>query len=90
MQVWCSLKSVTTTLCLLFSWLYTYTALHSSYHIEEPSLIPKLLLPCVYDTMIMQFYYILISHLLYIYTFKKEKSRDAAVKKNRYKRSRDK
>ena len=36
---------------------YTYTALHSSYHIGEPSLIPKLLLPCVYDTMIMQFYY---------------------------------
>ena len=35
----------------------TYTALHSSYHIREPSLIPKLLLPCVYDTMIMQFYY---------------------------------
>ena len=27
------------------------------YHIGEPSLIPKLLLPCVYDTMIMQFYY---------------------------------
>ena len=23
----------------------------------EPSLIPKLLLPCVYDTMILQFYY---------------------------------
>ena len=59
LQVWCSLKSVTATLSLvlLFSWLYTYTALHSSYHIGEPSLIPKLLLPCVYDTMIMQFYY---------------------------------
>ena len=37
--------------------LATYTALHSSYHIGEPSLISKLLLPCVYDTMIMQFYY---------------------------------
>ena len=30
---------------------------YSSYHIGEPSLISKLLLPCVYDTMIMQFYY---------------------------------
>ena len=37
--------------------LATYTALHSSYHIGEPSINPKLLLPCVYDTMIMQFYY---------------------------------
>ena len=27
------------------------------YHIGEPSLIPKLLLPCVYNTMIIQFYY---------------------------------
>ena len=47
-------------LCILWSYClagYTYTALHSSYHIGEPSLIPKLLLPCVYDTMIMQFYY---------------------------------
>ena len=32
-----------------------FSAFH--YHIGEPSLIPKLLLPCVYDTMIMQFYY---------------------------------
>ena len=32
---------------LLFSWLHNYTALHSSYHIGEASLIPKLLLPCV-------------------------------------------
>ena len=56
-MIWCSLKSLTTTLGLLFSWLHIYTALHSSYHIGEPSLIPKLLLPCVYDTMIMQFYY---------------------------------
>ena len=31
LQVWCSLKSVTTTLGLLFSWLHNYTALHSSY-----------------------------------------------------------
>ena len=30
---------------------------YSSYHIGEPSLISKLLLPYVYDTMIMQFYY---------------------------------
>ena len=30
-----------------------YTALHSSYHIGEPNLILKLLLTCVYDTMIM-------------------------------------
>ena len=57
LQVWFSLKSVTTTPGLLFSWLHNYTALHSSYHIGEPSLIPKLPLPCVYDTMIMQFYY---------------------------------
>ena len=28
LQVWCSLKSVTTTLGLLFSWLHNYTALH--------------------------------------------------------------
>ena len=53
LKVWCSLISVATTLSLLA----TYTALHSSYHIGEPSIIPKLLLPCVYDTMIMQFYY---------------------------------
>ena len=45
LQVWCSLKS-----------LYMYSG-YSSYHIGEPSLISKLLLPCVYDTMIMQFYY---------------------------------
>ena len=31
--------------------LATYTTLHSSYHIGEPSLIPKLLLPCVYHTI---------------------------------------
>ena len=41
----------------LIVWLARYTALNSSYHIGEPSFIPKLLLPCVYDTMIMQFYY---------------------------------
>ena len=40
LQVWCSLKSVTTTLA-------RYTAFNSSYHIGEPRLIPKLLLPCV-------------------------------------------
>ena len=46
LQVWCSLKS------------HMYSGLgYSSYHIGEPSLISKLLLPCVYDTMIMQFYY---------------------------------
>ena len=46
LQVWCSLKS------------YMYSGLgYSSYHIGEPSLISKLLLPCVHDTMIMQFYY---------------------------------
>ena len=38
----------------LIVYLATYTALHSSYHIGEPIFIPKLLLPCVYDTMIMQ------------------------------------
>ena len=38
------------TFCSFFN---IYTALHSSYHIGEPSFIPKLLLPCVYDTMIM-------------------------------------
>ena len=60
------LKFVTTTLGLLFSWLYTYyTAMHSSYHIGEPSLIPKLLRPCVYDTMIMQFYYLLVSYYIH-------------------------
>ena len=32
---------------LIVCWLHNYTALHSSYHIGEPSLIPKLLLPCV-------------------------------------------
>ena len=34
LQVWCSLKSVTTmyTLGLLFSWLHNYTALHSCYN----------------------------------------------------------
>ena len=41
----------------LIVYLATYTALHSSYHIGEPIIIPKLLLPCVYDSMIMQFYY---------------------------------
>ena len=30
LQVWYSLKSVTTTLGFLFSWLHNYTALHSS------------------------------------------------------------
>ena len=42
----CSLKSVTTTLGLLFSWLHMQcTALHSSYHIGEPSFIPKICTP---------------------------------------------
>ena len=54
LQVWCSLKSVTTTLCLLFSWLHI---LHCTVYSWEPSINPKLLLSCVYDTMIMQFYY---------------------------------
>ena len=53
-------------ICDHYSWLIvylaTYTALHSSYHIGEPIFIPKLLLPCVYDTMIMQFYYWLVSY----------------------------
>ena len=35
---------------LLFSWLHMY----SSYNFGEPTLIPKLLLPCV---IIMQLYY---------------------------------
>ena len=36
---------------------YMYSGLgYSSYHIGKPSLISKLLLPCVYDTM-MQFYF---------------------------------
>ena len=38
------LKSVTTTLGLLFSWLHM---LHSSYHLREPSLIPKLCTPAL-------------------------------------------
>ena len=47
LQIWCSLKTTV-----------AYSGLgYSSYHIGEPSLISKLLLPCVYDTMIMQFYY---------------------------------
>ena len=57
LQVWCSLKSVTTTLSLLFSQLHILHCTVVIMHIMEPSLIPKLLLPCVYDTMIMQFYY---------------------------------
>ena len=43
LQVWCSLKSLH---------VHMYSGLgYSSYHIGEPSLISKLLLPCVYDTM---------------------------------------
>ena len=34
-----------------------FIAIQEPFHIGEPSLISKLLLPCVYDTMIMQFYY---------------------------------
>ena len=30
---------------------------HNSVYFGEPSLIPKFLLTCAYDTMIMQFYY---------------------------------
>ena len=40
------LKSVTTTLGLLFSWPQ-YAALHSRYHFGEPSLIPKLRTPAL-------------------------------------------
>ena len=53
----CSLKSVTTTLSLLSSWLYI---LHCTVVItlENLASFPSyILLPCVYDTMIMQFYY---------------------------------
>ena len=53
LQVWYSLKYVTTTLGLLFSWLHCTVVITFG----EPSFISKLLLPCVYDTMIMQFYY---------------------------------
>ena len=49
-------------------WLATSTALHSSYHIGEPSINPKLLLPCVYDAILYDYaVLLLISLLLYIY-----------------------
>ena len=37
---------------------------YSSYHIGKPSLISKLLLPCVYDTMIICSFISLISLLI--------------------------
>ena len=37
--------------------LAAYAVVHSSVYFGEPSLIPKLLLPCAYDAIIMQFYY---------------------------------
>ena len=42
----------------------TYAALHSSYHFGEPSLIPKLLLPCAYDIYYDYAVLLLISLLL--------------------------
>ena len=48
----CSLKSVTTTLCLLFSWLHILHCIVVGNLASIPSY------SClVYDTMIMQFYY---------------------------------
>ena len=50
-------------ICLLFSWLHI---LHCTVVGNVASIPSYILLPCVYDTMIMQFYYWLVSY--YIYT----------------------
>ena len=48
------LKSVTTTLGILFSWLGILAALNNSYHIGEPRMISySCLVLCCVDTMIM-------------------------------------
>ena len=45
--------------------IYMYSGLgYSSYHIGEPSLISKLLLPCVYDTIYDYAVLLLISLLI--------------------------
>ena len=53
----CSLKSVTTTLSLLFNW--PHILLHSAVFVTFGNLVlspPKVFLPCVYDVVIMHLY----------------------------------
>ena len=62
LQVWCSLTFVTTTLGLLFTWLHI---LHCTVVITLGNLSSFPSYSCLvlnYDTMIMQFYYWLVSY----------------------------